>query len=42
MIPPNTTWLNRDRSVLSNGHAFMLLYAMLYLTEVRQVDDEET
>ena len=31
-------WLNRDRFVLSNGHASMLLYAMLYLTGVREVD----
>jgi transketolase len=26
------TWPDRDRFVLSNGHASMLLYAMLYLT----------
>src|SRR6201987_5709261 len=37
--PSDPTWLNRDRFVLSNGHASMLLYAMLYLAEVRQVDD---
>jgi len=37
--PADPTWLNRDRFVLSNGHASMLLYAMLYLTEVRRVDD---
>ena len=36
--PADPTWLNRDRFVLSNGHASMLLYAMLYLTEVRRVD----
>src|SRR5271170_1256150 len=36
--PADPTWLNRDRFVLSNGHASMLLYAMLYLAEVRQVD----
>jgi transketolase len=35
--PADPTWLNRDRFVLSNGHASMLLYAMLYLAEVRQV-----
>ena len=29
--PVDPTWLNRDRFVLSNGHASMLLYAMLYL-----------
>ena len=30
--PRNPRWLNRDRFVLSNGHASMLQYAMLYLT----------
>ena len=30
--PKNPHWLNRDRFVLSNGHASMLLYAMLYLS----------
>lgn len=38
--PADPTWLNRDRFVLSNGHASMLLYAMLHLAEVRQVDDK--
>jgi transketolase len=37
--PADPTWINRDRFVLSNGHASMLLYAMLYLAEVRQVDE---
>lgn len=37
--PTDPTWLNRDRFVLSNGHASMLLYAMLHLAEVRQVDE---
>ena len=32
MNPKNPHWLNRDRFVLSNGHASMLLYAMLYLS----------
>src|SRR5450631_3014525 len=36
--PSDPTWLNRDRFVLSNGHASMLLYAMLHLAEVRRVD----
>jgi transketolase len=36
--PADPTWLNRDRFVLSNGHASMLLYAMLHLAEVREVD----
>jgi transketolase len=30
--PGNPQWLNRDRFVLSNGHASMLLYSLLYLT----------
>jgi transketolase len=30
--PANPGWFNRDRFVLSNGHASMLQYAMLYLT----------
>ncbi len=38
--PADPTWLNRDRFVLSNGHASMLLYAMLHLAEVRQVDKD--
>lgn len=29
--PKNPKWLNRDRFVLSNGHACALLYAMLHL-----------
>ena len=30
--PSNPDWANRDRFVLSAGHASMLLYSMLYLT----------
>ena len=30
--PKNPKWFNRDRFVLSNGHASMLQYAMLHLT----------
>jgi transketolase len=30
--PANPGWPNRDRFVLSNGHASMLLYSLLYLT----------
>ena len=33
--PEDPTWLNRDRFVLSNGHASMLLYSMLFLTGVK-------
>jgi len=35
--PEDPKWLNRDRFVLSNGHASMLLYAMLHLAGVRDV-----
>ena len=38
--PANPVWPNRDRFVLSNGHASMLLYSMLYLTGVKAVDSE--
>jgi transketolase len=38
--PEDPTWPNRDRFVLSAGHASMLLYAMLYLTGVRGVSPE--
>jgi transketolase len=38
--PENPIWPNRDRFVLSAGHASMLLYAILYLTGVRQVNEE--
>src|SRR6202451_201750 len=30
--PGNPTWADRDRFVLSNGHASMLLYSVLHLT----------
>jgi transketolase len=30
--PANPRWIDRDRFVLSNGHASMLLYSVLYLT----------
>ena len=38
--PNDPNWLNRDRFVLSNGHASMLLYAMLHLTGVKAVDSK--
>jgi transketolase len=38
--PANPVWPNRDRFILSNGHASALLYSMLYLTEVKSVDSE--
>ncbi|HKO38482.1 MAG TPA: transketolase [Solirubrobacterales bacterium] len=36
--PANPVWPNRDRFVLSAGHASMLLYSMLFLSGVRKVD----
>jgi transketolase len=36
--PDDPIWPNRDRFVLSNGHASMLLYAMLHLTGVKTVN----
>ena len=36
--PADPIWPNRDRFVLSNGHASMLLYALLHLTGVKAVD----
>ena len=37
--PQDPVWPNRDRFVLSIGHASMLLYALLHLTEVRAVSE---
>ena len=36
--PADPLWPNRDRFVLSCGHASMLLYALLHLAEVRRVE----
>lgn len=36
--PENPIWPNRDRFVLSNGHASMLLYALLHLAGVKAVN----
>ncbi|MGD1213881.1 MAG: transketolase [Terriglobales bacterium] len=38
--PENPIWPNRDRFVLSNGHASMLLYSLLHLAGVREVSPE--
>ncbi len=38
--PQDPIWPNRDRFVLSNGHASMLLYALLHLTGVREVNSK--
>jgi transketolase len=36
--PNDPIWPNRDRFVLSNGHASMLLYSLLHLAQVKAVD----
>jgi len=36
--PTNPEWANRDRFVLSCGHASMLLYSMIHLAGIRSVD----
>lgn len=36
--PEDPIWPNRDRFVLSNGHASMLLYSLLHLTGVKAVN----
>jgi transketolase len=36
--PADPTWANRDRFVLSCGHASMLLYSLIHLAGVRGVD----
>ena len=38
--PADPIWPNRDRFVLSAGHASMLLYALLHLSGVRSVDPD--
>jgi transketolase len=38
--PQDPIWPNRDRFVLSNGHASMLLWSMLHLTRARAVNAE--
>src|SRR5712675_31996 len=41
--PQDPIWPNRDRFVLSNGHASMLLYSLLHLTGMKAVSkDYET
>jgi transketolase len=37
--PNHPVWPNRDRFVLSIGHASMLLYSVLHLTGVKQLDE---
>ncbi len=38
--PLDPIWPNRDRFVLSNGHASMLLYSLLHLTGTRAVNEK--
>src|SRR6516164_7564511 len=38
--PQDPIWPNRDRFVLSNGHASMLLWSVLHLTGTRAVNDD--
>jgi len=38
--PEDPLWPNRDRFVLSNGHASMLLYSLLHLAGVREVSPQ--
>ena len=38
--PNDPTWPNRDRFVLSAGHASMLLYALLHVSQVKAVNDD--
>jgi transketolase len=38
--PQDPIWPNRDRFVLSNGHASMLLWSVLYLTQTQAVNAE--
>ena len=38
--PQDPIWPNRDRFVLSNGHASMLLWSVLHLTGTRAVNAE--
>ncbi len=38
--PAEPIWPNRDRFVLSNGHASMLLYSLLHLAGVQAVDPQ--
>lgn len=38
--PQNPIWPNRDRFVLSIGHASMLIYSLLHLTSVKAVNPQ--
>jgi len=38
--PADPTWANRDRFVLSEGHASTLLWSLLHLAQVKSVDSD--
>ena len=38
--PKDPIWPNRDRFILSNGHASMLLWSVLHLTKVQGINAE--
>src|SRR5215468_382465 len=38
--PQDPVWPNRDRFVLSIGHASLLLYSLLHLTQVKAVSKD--
>src|SRR5271168_3997855 len=38
--PADPYWPNRDRFILSNGHASMLLYSLIHLTGVLDVSPD--
>jgi len=38
--PADPLWPNRDRFVLSNGHASMLIYSLIHLAGIREVDTQ--
>ena len=39
--PADPSWMNRDRFVLSAGHASMLIYSVLHLIEAQQLDHHD-
>ena len=38
--PDDPIWPNRDRFILSNGHASMMLYSLLHLCGVKEINSE--
>src|SRR5881275_1109095 len=40
--PADPQWMNRDRFVLSNGHASMLLYSLIHLAGVKALNHDGT